>query len=130
GVGEFLDEAPPARVWLLEGLLLLGIVGLLVAGGGTGKSYLMLQLAVSIVTGRPFLGLAVEEPGSVLLICGEDDRDEIHRRRRRVVGSMRERDEFGEREDALVRERLRIASRVGEDNLITTVADGVTVRTN
>ena len=130
GVNYFLDHEPPARHYIIENILPLGIVGLLAAGGGTGKSFLLLQLSLSIVTGRPFLGIQVSDPGAVLLFCAEDERDELHRRLFRVVQAMRDADEFGDIDVELMRERLFIASRVGSDNLITNVIDGVAMRTN
>lgn len=129
GIASFLDADPPPRVWLLDRILPLGVVGLIAAGGGTGKSYVMLQLAVSIATGRAFLGIPVSDAGAVLLICAEDERDELHRRLSRIIERMREVGEFGEAEDELLRERLFIASRVGEDNLMTTVVDGAATKT-
>lgn len=130
GVGAFLDHEPPARTWIIENVLPLGIAGLLGGGGGAGKSFLLLQLSFSIVTGRPFLGLQISDPGAVLLLCAEDERDELHRRLFRIVEAMREADEYGFVDDKLIRERLFIASRVGHDNLITTVVDGVAMRTS
>ncbi len=105
-------------------------MGLLAAGGGTGKSFLLLQLAICIVTGRPFLGLSVNDPGAVLLLCGEDEREELHRRLRRIISLMSDRGDFTADDDKLVRKRLFIASRVGEDNLLTTVVDGQVKRTD
>ena len=130
GVGEFLDCTPVPRTWILDNLLPLGIVGLLAAGGGTGKSFLLLQLAICIVTGRPFLGLSVNDPGAVLLLCAEDEREELHRRLWRIVGHMRDGEAFTTSDEEYMRERLFIASRVGEDNLLTTIIDGQAIRTD
>ena len=128
GVSDFLDHEPKPRVWILDDLLPLGVVGLLAAGGGTGKSFLTLQLAISVATGIPFLGIEVTDPGAVLLICAEDERDELHRRVWRIIQLMREGLGFTESDDELLRERLFIASRVGEDNLMTQVIEGIAER--
>lgn len=63
-------------------LIPAGRVGLLVAPGGTGKSSLLCQLAITVATGRPWLSTySLEgEPGRVLLIMGEEDQDEIKRK--------------------------------------------------
>lgn len=129
-VSEFLDNEPLPRAWLLDKLLPCGVVGLLAAGGGTGKSFLLLQLAICIATGRPFLGLSVSSPGSVLLICGEDERDELHRRLWQIVSFMRDQEGFTADDQAAIGEHLYVASRVGEDNLLTTVVDGQAIRTD
>ena len=55
GVGLMLETDPPPRLWLVKDRLPLGVVGLLAAAGGTGKSMGVLQLAVSVATGLPWL---------------------------------------------------------------------------
>jgi RecA-family ATPase len=57
-----------------------GVVGMLVAEGGVGKTHLLALLALSISTGVPWIGkFMVEKPGPVCLILGENDSDDIHR---------------------------------------------------
>ncbi|MEX2531433.1 MAG: AAA family ATPase [Gemmatimonadota bacterium] len=123
--GRYLASDPPPRRWLLragdDGVFPLDVVGLLAAMGGAGKSNLALQLGFSVAAGIPFLGMQVGEPGSFLYLAAEDDDAELHRRGRtllthyeglaRLVGEPFPR--------ALVAERLYIASRVAEDNLLT-----------
>lgn len=81
--------APAKRNWLLRdsrhakarGVLPLGKVGQLIAEGGAGKTMVLCQLAVSVATGAPFLGvLSVASPGRVLLVLGEEDAEEARRR--------------------------------------------------
>ncbi|MBI3918496.1 MAG: AAA family ATPase [Betaproteobacteria bacterium] len=59
---------PAGKVWITGG------------AGGTFKTALLIVAALCIVTGRPFMGLPVNEPGAVILALGEEDRDEIDRR--------------------------------------------------
>jgi RecA-family ATPase len=47
--------------------------------GGTGKSWITLQLAAARDLERDWLGL-MPEPGSTLVLSAEDDEDEMHRR--------------------------------------------------
>lgn len=122
---------PPARRWLLKDLLPLGVVGLLAAGGGTGKTILMLQLAVAVAAGIKFLGITVDEPGGVLVLAGEDERDELHRRLFRIVYALRQSSDWTSYNEALLRKRLFIVSRVGMDNRLTRIgADGEIERTS
>lgn len=129
GVDAFLDTKPEPRPWIIQDILPLGVVGLLGAGGGTGKTIFSIQLGISVATGVRFVGLKISEPGSVLMICAEDEREELHRRFWRIVELLREFELLGRSADKLMRKRLFIASRVGQDNLITNVIDGVAMRT-
>jgi RecA-family ATPase len=54
-------------------------VTLLYADGGTGKSYLKLQLAVARALAKEWIGL-LPEPGRTLVLSTEDDLDEMWRR--------------------------------------------------
>jgi len=83
--GRWLEEAPPAREWLLkrgeQPVLGRGDVGLLVAPGGRGKSYALCDLAISIATGTPWLGaIDVACPGRVVLALAEETTEETRRR--------------------------------------------------
>ena len=118
-VADLLDTEAPDRTWLNDRLP-LGVVGLLAAAGGTGKSMATLQLAASVCTGLPWLGFHAGHPGSVLTFSAEDDRDEVHRRLRVVASHYRmlagnRADEV----DELLAERLFILDRVGDDNRLT-----------
>lgn len=71
-------RAPPSK-WIIQDYIPDLTVTLLYADGGTGKSYLKLQLAVARATGREWIGL-MPEPGRTLVVSTEDDLDEIWRR--------------------------------------------------
>lgn len=51
----FGNEAPPQR-WVIKDLLPAGVAGLIVAPGGTGKSWFLLQLSASVAAGIPLAG--------------------------------------------------------------------------
>ena len=84
------DGPPPERQWLVRGVLPRATPTMLAAFGGTGKSMLMLNLALAVATGELtkgqhdepdlILGGEVSCHGSAVIITAEDDRDEIHRR--------------------------------------------------
>lgn len=90
--GDWLaGKAPPPREALLEhplnagddaGKLYMpaGKAGMLVAPGGTGKTTVLMQLAVSVATGLPWLDYYyVTRSGRVLVALGEEDEAEMHR---------------------------------------------------
>ncbi len=89
--GDDLARAPQPRDWLLKqgaaGLFPAGKCGLLVAPGGVGKTMALTQLALAIASGFDWLGreggrqgYSVPKPGKVLLVLGEEDREEAQRR--------------------------------------------------
>ena len=85
-----MDTIPPPRPiaqdLLYEGMLLFG------GKSKRGKSWLMLDLAVSVATGTPVWGhFAVPEPQPVLYISLEDGRGRINRRLNKLPAQVRER---------------------------------------
>ena len=133
-IGDLLDSDPPAREWLVTDRLPLGVVGLLAAAGGTGKSMATLQLAISVCTGLPWLEMPMDKTGAVLMFSAEDDRDEIHRRLKTVIGLYSDDvDPFDpqpfEPYKAAIAERLHVFDRVGKDNRLTAKLNGETQRT-
>lgn len=91
--GVTFADPPPRRAWLLtidgEGALPLGKCGVLAAGGGTGKTMALVQLALAVATGRPWLDrFQVARPGRVLLALAEEDLEEVTRRLYRAACAM------------------------------------------
>lgn len=132
-VGDFLDNRPPPRVWVVDDVLPLGCVALLAAAGGTGKSVAVMQLAVSVCTGLGWLGMAIERTGSVLIVSAEDDRPEAHRRLHRIADHYKAMVESTRDDwmvyDELLKERLHFLDRVGKDNRLTAKVDRELIRT-
>ncbi len=86
---EWFTTAPAARKWLLrdkrrpnaEGFLPLGKAVQLIAAGGVGKTMAIVQLAQAVATGQEWFGtFPVSSPGPVLMLLGEEDAEEVHRR--------------------------------------------------
>jgi hypothetical protein len=118
-VTRYLTDPPPQREWLVQGLLPKGIVGMLSAPGGSSKSQFLMQLAYAVAQGAYFLARwQIGTPGSVLMLCAEDEEPEIHRRLHRIhqqSGGL----------DLGVSKRLFIRSTAGERTLLTeTTATG------
>lgn len=85
-LANVLNTEPPIRDHVLPGLP-LGELGVVLAPGGVGKSFFMLQNAVSVAVGedRPNFWGSVDGPaeiksGGVFFLSLEDDADEMHRR--------------------------------------------------
>jgi hypothetical protein len=73
-------EALPTREWLLGRWLLRGTVACVIAPGGVGKTTFLTAAALSLVTGRQFLGKPVWGGRSRVWIWNlEDDADELSR---------------------------------------------------
>ncbi len=90
-VATMLTTPPPRRSWLLPGLP-VGRVGLLVAPGATGKSTLLLQIAVAQCLGRswpwPDAGGEPTPSRRVLYLAGEDDEVDLHWRLHRIAATL------------------------------------------
>jgi hypothetical protein len=71
---------PPPRQWLTHGQFCRRFLGSLVAPGETGKTTLRLTQAIELATGRELLGMHIYARTKVLIICFEDDDDELQRR--------------------------------------------------
>ena len=71
------DRPRPVFDWIIPGLR-AGMVGLLVAPGGTGKSYLAAELAMSVAAGHSiFDKIAIDKSGPVRVIFFEDDEVDV-----------------------------------------------------
>jgi len=92
----------------VQDLIRKGKVGALVAGGGTGKTTLLLTLFICHATGRPFLGLDVMV-GSCVLISNDDPQEDLEEALERVMTAM----ELTASEVRMVRERVRLHSLQG-----------------
>lgn len=112
---EWQGRTLPARKFLVPDLIPLGAVTLLSGDGGTGKSYLALQLATAAVCGETWLGMPVKA-GPVLVLACEDDGDELQLRLHEITAAHERR--LDELED------MRIMSGIGLDAAIFEADDG------
>lgn len=122
-IDRYLTTPAPPRRWIFKDFIPKGIVAAVISPGGMGKSQLLMQIAYSACTGIPLAGhWPVGEAGSVLMLCAEDETDEIHRRVARIhtqLGKAMTRAELAQLGD-----RLHIKSLVGEDVQLTTIGFG------
>ena len=116
---RFVYTKPKPREWLLKDCLPAGVVGSVVATGGTGKSYLMLQLAASIAAGIPFLDTwETGNPGEVLALMAEDDDVELHHRIHRLALHL-DNTYPARNVQANIAQNVVVKSLLGENNLLT-----------
>lgn len=85
GMHRWTQTKAPPREFVVDGLVLAGKPHLLVAEGGAGKTFAMLDLCLKVASAEgdevpTWLGQAVRGRGTVVMITTEDDADELHRR--------------------------------------------------
>lgn len=133
--GGWLSSPPPRRDYLLRagldraapGLLAAGRVAMMFASGGSGKTMLLVGVAVGVASGRPVLGAwHVDRPGNVLLALAEEDEGEIRRRLFHAAAVA----QLDEEARELVERRVVILPLIGRSIALTTaVAAGGTRET-
>lgn len=112
----------PKLVNYLEGVyckpfIRKGIVAMLVGAGGVGKTHALAQLALSIVTGIPWLGkYPVESTGYVFMGMGENSEEDIHRLLRKMVKHLFPQNSFGKQTLIEASKRLAVTSFNGSDS--------------
>lgn len=79
GIIDFL-EGPSEIEWIIDGLIPRGSVGIIAGESGVGKSWFVLDLALSIATGQNWLG-RFETQKSKVLIVDEENKDVLLRNR-------------------------------------------------
>jgi hypothetical protein len=87
---EWLSVAPPPVTYTIEPLLPSGVVGLLVAEGGAGKTTFGLRAAVAVAGGRDLFDLPTKQ-GRVVYIACEEHEAALRRRLFWIVSRERER---------------------------------------
>lgn len=83
---QFRGPAPEQR-YLIDSTIPLGVPVVFAAAGDSGKGMMTLDLAMKIASGKPLqyaFGSLVSHFGNVVLLCAEDDKDELHRRIERL----------------------------------------------
>ncbi|RME85088.1 MAG: hypothetical protein D6775_03765 [Caldilineae bacterium] len=95
----------------------------LAAGGGTGKTALLLHEAACLALGRPVFGLLpVLRSGRTLYITGEDSAEELQARLARIVDAM----DCGRDERQIVQDGVRFLDLAGEDARLVEPGSGRT----
>ena len=108
---------PPPRDWVAVDRVPARVVTGLYGDGGVGKTILLLQLAVCVVLGINWLGAKVPVGGPVLLMCCEDDADELWRRLDHII------DYYGTDFATLAARGFSITTFAGEDATLALTGD-------
>jgi len=87
-VARFLKAPPPSQEYVLEDLLPRGVVGGIMAAGGVGKSFLLLQIAFALATATTFGPFRPTGKIKTLYVAGEDPEWELHRRAYLIADQM------------------------------------------
>lgn len=71
---DWLTTAPDPLTYTIEPILPTGVVGMLVAEGGAGKTTFGLRMAIAVAGGREFFGLPTKQGRVVYIACEEHER--------------------------------------------------------
>jgi putative DNA primase/helicase len=86
-IADLCQTEPPPPMYAWEGLIPIEHVTGLSAHGGTGKTIVAIQLAISVATGRPLFGKATRQ-GPVVLFSGEDGKALLRYRLKFICSAM------------------------------------------
>jgi len=78
-LGDLLDSEAPATEWLIEGILPAKGIAFVAGEPKSAKTWLVFEMVKSVTSGKSFLGHHCYK-SSVLVIDGENGKDEIKRR--------------------------------------------------
>lgn len=78
-VAQMVREAPPDVPWVVEGLVVRGMLTVLNGREGEGKSLLAMALSAGVATGQGEAGMVCNE-GQAVIVDAENGAYEIHRR--------------------------------------------------
>ena len=79
-IGRLDPAKRPPRDWLVRHRMMRKHTTVTAAAPGVGKSTLTIEEAVSLASGRDFLGFGISRPHKVAVINNEETRDELERR--------------------------------------------------
>lgn len=103
----FALPAPDIQ-WVIGPCVAAGKVCTLAGAGGSSKSFLAMTLAAHLAQGQDFGPFTIEQPGRTLLLLGEEDNDDLHRRLRVLIKGY-------DLDEAQIDQRMAAVSVLGED---------------
>lgn len=85
---DLCDDLPPRAPVLIDGVLRAGHKLMVAAQSKAGKTWMLLELAVSVASGEPWLGHEIKKPGSVLYVNLEIDEPSCYDRIMQICRAM------------------------------------------
>jgi len=104
-----LHTLPPKRDFIIHGYIPAGVCGLLIAPGGTGKTFMSMLMAMCIACGRTVGPFEVPKARKVIVVNVEDPGSDIHKR----IYDIHQEYNFSKEESALIAENLIIFAGLG-----------------
>ena len=77
-LGEWHLNPPPPVEWLVEGIWQEHGGGFVMGDPGTGKSWLLMDIAICMATGAPWLGKYPVKPGNTYMVVEEGNIDDVY----------------------------------------------------
>lgn len=117
-VTDWHTRKPKPIDWVIDNVMPLRKTGVLIAAGGSGKTFLGVDLAIAVALGQPVCnGLwSVTKPGGVLALFAEENAEELHRRYYNITQSM---SRYSSPDLARIHESLFIGTVNAKNNLLT-----------
>lgn len=119
GFVVFSDTPPPSRSYVIQDLLVSGKSYVLAGLGGVSKTMLAMQASIAVATGAQFIGKNTMG-GGVLMVLGEEDRDEIGRR----LGAISMACNLSKADKDIAQKRIRAFPMLGLDARLTAIKGG------
>lgn len=108
---------PPKRLWAIDKLMALGKYAILAGLGGVSKTMMAIVWAAHVAIGKTWAGLSVAE-GAVLMVLGEEDREEVNARFGAICRDMTD------EERRKVMKRILAFPWAGKDMHLTRLTEG------
>lgn len=121
--GAVHDAPPPSVGWLVQDIWPQGARGWIAGEAKLGKSWLALELAVSVATGEPFLGkFPVRQPGPVFYLTEESNLRNLYNRLRMILLAKEiEPEQLRDKLRLLVRKRVKLTDPRWRTRIITAI---------
>ena len=113
-IDTIMNTEPEPRDWILQDLIFSDAVALITGAGGVGKSFLTLNMAISIAGGINIPPFFPSRPRRVLLLNVEDSRNDIHIRMRACLGFLHAEGIITEEDIEVINKNLIILPGKGE----------------
>ena len=88
GMERFIRKEPPKAEYVFTDYLRHKMIGSIFATGGTGKTFLIIELAAALATGITFGPFQPTKPRKILFLAGEEDENLLWERARAIFSKL------------------------------------------